>query len=191
MINIASLLERGNPNGSSMCPAQQPPSASFPAAAAVTVAPNGPPPAPFAVAAGPSPLGVIGGAGASRQSVSVAPGSAEPQAAGSDLQPRSTTGKRSVPPRTAEPPAKKQSKWSGEEDARLIQLRGRNIKQKGVSTHLLGRSSVSCRPERHNEWSEEHKNTLARLYEKLKHEMWTKLAQELGVPWRAAEAMHW
>jgi hypothetical protein len=60
MMDIASLLEGDNSNGSSLYPAQQPPSASFPASAAVTAPPNNPTPAPFAVAAGPSPLGVVG-----------------------------------------------------------------------------------------------------------------------------------
>ncbi|KAK4097761.1 hypothetical protein N658DRAFT_488936 [Parathielavia hyrcaniae] len=196
-MNIASLLEGGDPNRSSVCPAQQPPSASFPAVVAVTAPPNGPPPAPFAAAASSSSLGVVGGPGVCRQSVSVAPGSAEPLAAGSDLRPRSTTRKRNVTPRTAESPAKKRSKWSSKEDALLVQLRGSNMKWEDISTQLPGRSPVSCRLhyqnylERRNEWSEELKNKLARVYERFKHEMWAKLAQELEVPWRAAEAMHW
>ena len=69
-------------------------------------------------------------------------------------------------------PAKKRSKWSPEEDAKIIQLRGENMKWEDISKHLTGRSPVSCRLhyrnylEGHSEWDEGHKNNLARLYER-------------------------
>ncbi|KAK4115553.1 hypothetical protein N656DRAFT_691130, partial [Canariomyces notabilis] len=106
-------------------------------------------------------------------------------------------GKRSMPPHTAESPAKKQSKWSPEEDALIIELRGSGMKWDDISKRLPGRSSISCRLhyqnylERRSEWDEERKNKLARLYERFKPEMWAKVAEEMQVPWRAAEAMHW
>lgn len=71
-----------------------------------------------------------------------------------------------------ESPAKKQSKWSSEEDARIIQLRGENMKWEDISRHLPGRSAISCRLhyqnylERRSEWDEDRKNKLARLYER-------------------------
>ncbi|KAI3567935.1 hypothetical protein IWW34DRAFT_812432 [Fusarium oxysporum f. sp. albedinis] len=70
-----------------------------------------------------------------------------------------------------EVPKRTQSKWSPEEDALIIRLRGRNMKR--------------------SEWDEERKNKLARLYERFKPEMWAKVAEEMAVPWRAAEAIHW
>lgn len=109
----------------------------------------------------------------------------------------SSSTKRSQPPHPAETPAKKQSKWSPEEDALIIELRGRGMKWEDISKRLPGRSAISCRLhyqnylERRSEWDEERKNKLARLYERFKAEMWSKIAEELSVPWRAAEAMHW
>ncbi|KAL2019460.1 hypothetical protein VTK56DRAFT_9665 [Thermocarpiscus australiensis] len=102
-----------------------------------------------------------------------------------------------MPPHTVESPAKKQSKWSPEEDALIIELRGSGMKWDDISKRLPGRSSISCRLhyqnylERRSEWDEERKNKLARLYERFKPEMWAKVAEEMQVPWRAAEAMHW
>jgi hypothetical protein len=71
-----------------------------------------------------------------------------------------------------ESPAKKQSKWSPEEDAKIIQLRGDGMKWEDISKHLPGRSAISCRLhyqnylERRSEWDEDRKNKLARLYER-------------------------
>ncbi|KAK7724277.1 hypothetical protein SLS64_000611 [Diaporthe eres] len=102
-----------------------------------------------------------------------------------------------MPPHTTESPAKKQSKWSPEEDALIIELRGSGMKWEDISKRLPGRSAISCRLhyqnylERRSEWDEERKNKLARLYERFKPEMWAKVAEEMQVPWRAAEAMHW
>ncbi|RMZ77974.1 hypothetical protein DV738_g4139, partial [Chaetothyriales sp. CBS 135597] len=94
-------------------------------------------------------------------------------------------------------PAKKQSKWSSEEDARIIQLRGDGMKWEDISRHLPGRSAISCRLhyqnylERRSEWDEDRKNKLAKLYERFKADMWSRIAEEMAMPWRAAEAMHW
>jgi hypothetical protein len=71
-----------------------------------------------------------------------------------------------------ESPAKKQSKWSPEDDATIIQLRGDGMKWDDISRHLPGRSAISCRLhyqnylERRSEWDEDRKNKLARLYER-------------------------
>ena len=70
------------------------------------------------------------------------------------------------------PVKKKQSKWSGEEDAAIIELRGNGMKWEDISKHLPGRSAISCRLrfqnylERRSEWDDEKKNKLARLYER-------------------------
>ncbi|KAI1175740.1 hypothetical protein F4777DRAFT_302263 [Nemania sp. FL0916] len=108
-----------------------------------------------------------------------------------------TASKRGVPPHMSEAPAKKQSKWSADEDALIIDLRGSGMKWEDISKRLPGRSAISCRLhyqnylERRSEWDEEKKNKLARLYERFKPEMWAKVAEEMAIPWRAAEAMHW
>ncbi|KAI1135892.1 hypothetical protein F5Y05DRAFT_164661 [Hypoxylon sp. FL0543] len=102
-----------------------------------------------------------------------------------------------MPPHTSESPAKKQQKWSREEDHLIIDLRGSGMKWDDISRRLPGRSPISCRLhyqnylERRGEWDEEKKNKLARLYERFKQDMWTKVSEEMGIPWRAAEAMHW
>ncbi|OAX80973.1 hypothetical protein ACJ72_04693 [Emergomyces africanus] len=105
--------------------------------------------------------------------------------------------KRLQPAPSFEIPAKKQSKWSAEEDALIIELRGNGLKWEDISKKLPGRSALSCRLhyqnylERRSEWDEDRKNKLARLYERFKADMWAKIAAEMFVPWRAAEAMHW
>ena len=69
-------------------------------------------------------------------------------------------------------PAKRQSKWTQEEDAIIIELRGSGMKWEDISKRLPGRSAISCRLhyqnylERRSEWDEEKKNRLARLYER-------------------------
>jgi len=106
--------------------------------------------------------------------------------------------KRSLTPTDmSSPPAKKQSKWTPEEDALIIALRGQGEKWEDISKKLPGRSAISCRLhyqnylERRSEWDEERKNRLARIYERFKPEMWNMVAKEMEIPWRAAEAMHW
>jgi hypothetical protein len=85
------------------------------------------------------------------------------------------SNKRLAPPHPhpAETPAKKkQSKWTGDEDRAIIELRGNGMKWEDISKHLPGRSAISCRLrfqnylERRSEWDEEKKNKLARLYER-------------------------
>jgi Myb-like DNA-binding domain len=72
----------------------------------------------------------------------------------------------------SESPAKKQSKWSPEEDEKIIRLRGDAMKWEDISKQLPGRSAISCRLhyqnylERRSEWDEDRKNKLARLYER-------------------------
>jgi Myb-like DNA-binding domain len=75
-------------------------------------------------------------------------------------------------PHPSESPAKKQSKWSPEEDEKIIRLRGDAMKWEDISKQLPGRSAISCRLhyqnylERRSEWDEDRKNKLARLYER-------------------------
>lgn len=71
-----------------------------------------------------------------------------------------------------QPSARKQTKWSPEEDASIIELRGNGMKWDDISERLPGRSSISCRLhyqnylERRSEWDEDRKNKLARLYDR-------------------------
>ncbi|KAH9908094.1 hypothetical protein F4778DRAFT_462176 [Xylariomycetidae sp. FL2044] len=102
-----------------------------------------------------------------------------------------------MPAPVSETPAKKQTKWTADEDSRIIDLRGKGMKWDDISKNLPGRSPISCRLhyqnylERRPEWDEERKNKLARLYERFRQEMWQKVAEEMGMPWRAVEGMHW
>ncbi|KAF2965953.1 hypothetical protein GQX73_g7638 [Xylaria multiplex] len=173
IVDIASLLKASDSNESSLPSSQQSRSASVPASAGpavTTAAPYGPP-----LYAAPPHLGGVG---------------ITPMVAG-------TVSKRGMPPHLSDAPAKKQSKWSAEEDALIIDLRGSGMKWEDISKRLPGRSAISCRLhyqnylERRSEWDEERKNKLARLYERFKPEMWAKVAEEMAIPWRAAEAMHW
>ncbi|KAE8549035.1 hypothetical protein EYB25_007550 [Talaromyces marneffei] len=98
--------------------------------------------------------------------------------------------------------AKKQSKWSAEEDAVIIDSRGKRMQWHEISKLLPGRSATSCvtavrcrlhyqnyleRPE----WDEDKKIKLAQLYERFKADMWIIIAQKMELPWRAVESMHW
>ncbi|KMU80070.1 MYB DNA-binding domain containing protein [Coccidioides immitis RMSCC 3703] len=86
-------------------------------------------------------------------------------------------------------PAKKQSKWSPEENALILELRGGGMKCDDISKRIPGRSPISSRLhyqyylERRCEWDEDRKNRLADFYD--------RIAEEMAIPWRAAEAMPW
>ena len=75
-------------------------------------------------------------------------------------------------PHASASPAKKQSKWTPEEDALIIQLRGAGMRWEEISRHLPGRSMTSARLHYQNylekkcPWDEEKSNKLARLYER-------------------------
>ncbi|KAI9774967.1 MAG: hypothetical protein M1840_000183 [Geoglossum simile] len=104
------------------------------------------------------------------QNESLPPGSSRSSSLPPPIQ--SAPVKRSLPPNSTESPAKKQSKWSADEDALIIELRGGGMKWEDISNRLPGRSAISCRLhyqnylERRSEWDEERKNKLARLYER-------------------------
>jgi len=113
------------------------------------------------------------------------------------LQPPSPSLKRPLAPKSTSSPSKKQTKWTPEEDAIIIELRGRNEKWEDISKKLPGRSTIAARLryqnyiERQSVWDDEKKTKLARLYERFKSKMWSEIANEMGIPWRTAEAMHW
>ncbi|USP80557.1 uncharacterized protein yc1106_07831 [Curvularia clavata] len=118
--------------------------------------------------------------------------------AGTNVSPPSTLKRQaSQTPLPDESPAKKQSKWTPEEDNLTIELRGQGMKWDDIAKRLPGRSSISCRLRYQNYlekraiWDEEKKNKLARLYARFKDQMWQKVATEMGIPWRSAESMHW
>ncbi|KAL5118825.1 hypothetical protein ACEQ8H_003328 [Pleosporales sp. CAS-2024a] len=111
--------------------------------------------------------------------------------------PQALKRQASQTPLPDESPAKKQSKWTPEEDNLTIELRGQGMKWDDIAKRLPGRSSISCRLRYQNYlekraiWDEEKKNKLARLYARFKDQMWQKVATEMGIPWRSAESMHW
>jgi hypothetical protein len=90
---------------------------------------------------------------------------------GTNGSPPSTLKRQaSQTPLPDESPAKKQSKWTPEEDNLTIELRGQGMKWDDIAKRLPGRSSISCRLRYQNYlekraiWDEEKKNKLARLY---------------------------
>ncbi|KAF2205402.1 hypothetical protein GQ43DRAFT_15324 [Delitschia confertaspora ATCC 74209] len=91
----------------------------------------------------------------------------------------------------------KQKKWGPEDDNIMVELRGQGMKWDDVAKRFPGRSSIACRLryqnylEKRAHWDEEKKNKLARLYARFKEQMWTKISNEMQIPWRAAESMHW
>lgn len=96
--------------------------------------------------------------------------------AGTNRSPPSTLKRQaSQTPLPDESPAKKQSKWTLEEDNLTIELRGQGMKWDDIAKRLPGRSSISCRLRYQNYlekraiWDEEKKNKLARLYARYVH----------------------
>jgi Myb-like DNA-binding domain len=80
---------------------------------------------------------------------------------------------RAIPVQTMALPAKKEKreKWSQQEDKQLMDLRAGGMSWGDISKRLPGRSAISCRLHYQNylrltEWNEDHKNKLARLYER-------------------------
>jgi hypothetical protein len=89
--------------------------------------------------------------------------------------PQALKRQASQTPLPEESPAKKQSKWTPEEDNLTIELRGQGMKWDDIAKRLPGRSSISCRLRYQNYlekraiWDEEKKNKLARLYARYVH----------------------
>ncbi|KAI4208934.1 MAG: hypothetical protein LQ351_008070 [Letrouitia transgressa] len=113
---------------------------------------------------------------------------------------RSTGGKRPLPKqaKSSGSPAKKSNrKWTTEEDEVLTELRGQGKKWEDISHHIPDRSDIACRlhfqnyVEKRPAWDEAKKDTLAMMYERRKKDMWQDIANELKIPWRTVEAMHW
>ena len=104
-----------------------------------------------------------------------------PRSAPQTLAPHQPSAKRPPPsvPHPSALPAKRQSKWTPEEDTLIITLRAPGMKWEDISQRLPGRSAISCRLhyqnylERRSDWDEEKKNRLARLYERY-----------VALPWR-------
>jgi hypothetical protein len=100
------------------------------------------------------------------------PGTANhhPGTPGTISPPQALKRQASQTPLPEESPAKKQSKWTPEEDNLTIELRGQGMKWDDIAKRLPGRSSISCRLRYQNYlekraiWDEEKKNKLARLY---------------------------
>jgi hypothetical protein len=67
-------------------------------------------------------------------------------------------------------PPEKKGKWTPEEDQLAIELRRTGMKWDDIAKRLPGRSAISCRlryqnySEKRQDWDEEKKNKLARLY---------------------------
>lgn len=105
------------------------------------------------------------------------PAPAHNSPAGTNVSPPSTLKRQaSQTPLPDESPAKKQSKWTPEEDNLTIELRGQGMKWDDIAKRLPGRSSISCRLRYQNYlekraiWDEEKKNKLARLYARYVHD---------------------
>ncbi|KAF2092930.1 hypothetical protein NA57DRAFT_25202, partial [Rhizodiscina lignyota] len=92
---------------------------------------------------------------------------------------------------------KKASKWNDEETQLNVELRRTGMKWEDIAKRIPGRSSTSCRlryqnySEKKQEWNEEKKNTLARLYMRFRKEIWDCIGKEMGLPSRAVEDAIW
>lgn len=118
---------------------------------------------------------------------------------GSNGSPPSQVIKRaaSQTPLPEESPAKKQSKWTPEEDNLTIELRGQGMKWDDIAKRLPGRSSISCRLryqnylEKRAVWDEEKKNKLARLYARYVQEPASTFGHPSTVPKKRCSADLW
>ncbi|KAL8866826.1 MAG: hypothetical protein Q9174_006058, partial [Haloplaca sp. 1 TL-2023] len=87
--------------------------------------------------------------------------------------------------------------WSEADSEELLRLRGANMKWDDIARRFPSRTATACRLryqnylERKHNWTEEKKSRLARLYDRHKQDMWLQIANELNIPWRAVEDMHW
>ncbi|KAL9035872.1 MAG: hypothetical protein Q9180_004618 [Flavoplaca navasiana] len=87
--------------------------------------------------------------------------------------------------------------WSDADSDKLLKLRGVNTKWDEIARHFPGRTPTACRLRYQNylekkyDWNDEKKKSLAVLYDRRKEEMWTQIGQDLNIPWRAVEDMHW
>ncbi|KAL2265661.1 hypothetical protein VTJ83DRAFT_6761 [Remersonia thermophila] len=199
-LDISSLLGDTDSNESRVSPAKREALSAASESASVT----SPHPFPQAAFAAPASSGIPSSPhprGAEELKPETESGAAAQLSPTKSSRPPSSSGSSSSKHTMATKPplvaAKRQSKWSAQEDRLIIELRQSGMKWDDISKHLPGRSAISCRLhyqnylERRGDWDEERKNKLARLYERFKPEMWAKVAEELHVPWRAAEAMHW
>lgn len=117
-------------------------------------------------------------------------------------------------PRTYLPP----KVWAPEEDRKLVHLRSKGWEWPAISRMLPGRSQSSCRLRykchlnQSPQWTEDRKDALSREYARLvsvivfvieyfvlelssfirlREHVWSMIGEKSGIPWRAAEAMHW
>ncbi|KAG6135287.1 hypothetical protein E4U28_005469 [Claviceps purpurea] len=87
--------------------------------------------------------------------------------------------------------------WSGEEETVLFACTRDKMSWKSISALLPGRTTSSCQEHYQIQcksgpaWPQERKNKLCKLYESLKSSMWANIGDELNVPWKVAEGMHW
>ena len=108
---------------------------------------------------------------------SLPPIGAPPGPAAIEVRAVSVPAKRSAPSSATDvqgPPEKK-GKWTPEEDQLAIELRRTGMKWDDIAKRLPGRSAISCRlryqnySEKRQDWDEEKKNKLARLYNRYVH----------------------
>ncbi|KAL8652361.1 MAG: hypothetical protein Q9226_004301 [Calogaya cf. arnoldii] len=104
----------------------------------------------------------------------------------------------SISPQESRHASKKPTRqWSDVDSEKLVRLRGSGMKWDEIARHFPGRTNTACRlryqnyMEKKYDWNDEKKKTLAVLYERRKEEMWTQIGQDLNIPWRAVEDMHW
>ena len=90
------------------------------------------------------------------------------------LNPAAASTKRPAPngSRHSGSPKRSKGKWTPEEDAKIIVLRGRGMKWDDISLEIPDRSPISCRLhyqnylEKRADWDEEQRNKLARVYDR-------------------------
>ncbi|KAG6056463.1 hypothetical protein E4U32_005710 [Claviceps aff. humidiphila group G2b] len=82
-------------------------------------------------------------------------------------------------------------------EAKLFATRNHTSNWKEIAAHLPGRTKQACRKyyrqmkARCDRWPIERQNTLCKVYESQKVEMWTKIGGRASVPWQFAKQMYW
>lgn len=76
-----------------------------------------------------------------------------------------------IPPSSSSPPPRR-APWTADEDAQLLELRGRNVMWEDIGENFPGRTVMGCRLryrnylEKKSKWNGDKKDKLARLYER-------------------------
>ncbi|KAK4693342.1 hypothetical protein P7C71_g4038, partial [Lecanoromycetidae sp. Uapishka_2] len=108
-----------------------------------------------------------------------------------------STPAKSSSPTVSDPTTRNRLGRTAEEDALRLQLRDQGMEWGEVEAKVAAYGASSCKLHCANNvwnedmWTEEKMNKLAKVYERLRMDVWKPIADELCIPWDSVEGMHW